>query len=139
MFVMIIFLIMRQGEHRRLAVAHNEMTAEMTARWQQLILLGALAKRRLCKIAHFSDENGDSRRVGVGDMVYFPAGGRSLWHVTQEIRKVAICRHPMPLPLGYALRAWNKLVGILSGPAEESEALENGAAVRTGADGAIAV
>jgi hypothetical protein len=42
----------------------------------------------------------------------------------------------MPLPLGYALRAWNKLVGILSGPDEESEAPESGAAVRTGAEGA---
>jgi len=45
----------------------------------------------------------------------------------------------MPLPLGYALRAWNKLVGILSGPDEESEAPESGAAVRTGAEGATAV
>ena len=45
----------------------------------------------------------------------------------------------MPLPLGYALRAWNKLVGILSGSDEEGEALESGAAVRTGAEGATAV
>jgi uncharacterized cupin superfamily protein len=73
-----------------------------------------------------TDENGDSRRAGPGDMVYFRAGSKSLWHVTQTIKKIAICRQSMPRPLGYALRAWNKLSAILSGPAEESDALETG-------------
>ena len=35
----------------------------------------------------------------------------------------------MPRPLGFALRAWNKLVAILSGPAEASAALESRPAV----------
>jgi uncharacterized protein len=76
-----------------------------------------------------TDENGDSRRVGAGDMVYFRAGSKSLWHVTQTIRKIAICRQAMPRPLGFALRAWNKLWAILSGPAEDSDALETADAV----------
>jgi len=76
-----------------------------------------------------TDENGDSRRLGPGDMVYFPAGSKSLWHVTQAVRKVAICRQHMPRPFGYALRAWNKLAAILGGPAEDADALESGVVV----------
>ena len=62
-----------------------------------------------------TDENGDSRRLGPGDMVFFPAGSSSIWHVTKEVRKFAVCRHSMPRPLGFALRAWNKLINIVSG------------------------
>jgi uncharacterized protein len=62
-----------------------------------------------------TDENGNSRRMGPGDMVFFPAGSTSTWHVTKEVRKFAVCRHSMPLPLGFALRAWNKLLRIFSG------------------------
>jgi uncharacterized protein len=86
-----------------------------------------------------TDQNGVSRRVGAGDMVYFPAGSSMLWHVTQEIRKIAICRQPMPLPFGFALRAWNKLAGILGGPDEEGEALGTASPARSGAEGATAV
>ena len=71
-----------------------------------------------------TDEKGESRRLGPGDMVFFPAGSSSIWHVTQEVRKLAICRHSMPRPLGFALRAWNKLVAVLSGPAEDADALQ---------------
>ena len=62
-----------------------------------------------------TDETGNARRLGPGDMVFFPAGSHSVWHVPHEVRKFAVCRHGMPRPLGYALRAWHKLVGILTG------------------------
>jgi uncharacterized cupin superfamily protein len=62
-----------------------------------------------------TDDNGKSRRLGPGDMVFFPAGSHSIWHVPNEVRKFAVCRHSMPRPLGLALRAWNKLVVILTG------------------------
>ena len=84
------------------------------------------------------DQNGVSRRVGAGDMMYFPAGSSIHWHVTQEIRKIAICRQHMPLPFGFALRAWNKLVGILSGSDEEGDVPETNSSARSGAEGAIA-
>jgi len=71
-----------------------------------------------------TDDKGQSRRLGPGDMVYFRAGSSSLWHVTQELRKVAICRHNIPWALGFALRAWRKLVSILGSPAEDADALE---------------
>jgi len=86
-----------------------------------------------------TDENGDTRRLGPGDMVYFPAGSKSLWHVTQEIKKVAICRQHMPRLFGFALRVWNKLGAILSGPDEDAEALETGPAAAVVADRATAV
>jgi uncharacterized cupin superfamily protein len=71
-----------------------------------------------------TDEKGQSRRLGPGDMAFFPAGSSSTWHVTQEVRKLAMCRHSMPRPFGFALRAWNKLVAILSGPAEDANPLD---------------
>jgi uncharacterized protein len=70
-----------------------------------------------------TDEKGDSRRLGPGDMVFFPAGSSSLWHVTKDGRKLAFCRHTVPRPVGFALRAWRKLIAILSGPAEDSDPL----------------
>jgi uncharacterized cupin superfamily protein len=64
-----------------------------------------------------TDEKDRTHRLGPGDMVFFPAGSHSVWHVTKEVRKFAICRHSMPRPLGFALRAWNKLIAILTGNA----------------------
>jgi uncharacterized protein len=71
-----------------------------------------------------TDEKGQSRRLGPGDMVFFPAGSVSTWHVTEEVRKLAFCRHSMPRLFGFALRAWNKLAAILSGPAEDANPLD---------------
>jgi uncharacterized cupin superfamily protein len=54
-------------------------------------------------------EDGAERRLGPGDMVFFPAGSRSLWRVPCAVRKLAVCRHSIPRPLGFALRAWRRL------------------------------
>jgi uncharacterized cupin superfamily protein len=62
-----------------------------------------------------TDEQGQVRRLGPGDMAFFPAGSRSIWHVPREVRKLAVCRHRMPRPFGYLLRAWNKLIDVLTG------------------------
>ena len=62
-----------------------------------------------------TNERDEVHRLGPGDMVFFPAGSRSTWYVPHEVRKLAFCRHSMPRPCGYALRAWNKLVGIVTG------------------------
>lgn len=69
-----------------------------------------------------TDEKGDVRRLGPGDMAFFPAGSCSIWQVPVEVKKLAVCRHVMPRPFGTALRAWNKLVQCLFG----------GSVVRTG-------
>ncbi len=60
-----------------------------------------------------TNEKGEECRLGPGDMAFFPAGSRSTWWVPVEVRKLAVCRQAMPLPFGFALRAWNKAARIL--------------------------
>ncbi len=48
-------------------------------------------------------------------MAFFPAGSRSIGRVTKEVRKLAMCRHAMPRPLGFLLRAWNMIVNRVTG------------------------
>jgi uncharacterized protein len=62
-----------------------------------------------------TDEKGDVHRLGPGDMAFFPAGSRSTWHVPHHVLKLAVCRHRMPRPFGFLLRAWNKAVDVLTG------------------------
>jgi len=62
-----------------------------------------------------TDENDNVRRVGPGDMVFFPAGSVSTWYIPDHVRKFAVCRHSMPRAAGFALRAWNKLISIITG------------------------
>jgi uncharacterized cupin superfamily protein len=62
-----------------------------------------------------TDEKGETRRLRPGDVAYFPAGSRTAWHVPHEVRKVAMCRHSMPRPVGTVLRTWNKAVNRLTG------------------------
>jgi len=83
-----------------------------------------------------TDEKGEVRRLGPGDMAFFPAGSLSIWHVPHEVKKLAICRHSMPRPLGFALRAWNKLVNMLTGSSAGGSNLESRPAV--GGEGARA-
>ncbi len=87
-----------------------------------------------------TDEKGECHRLGPGDMVFFPAGTSSFWHVTEPVRKLAFCRHAMPRPMGFALRAWNKVKNLL-GPifgaeVDEGDPLESKPVVRAGAEGA---
>jgi len=56
-----------------------------------------------------TDQTGTERRLGPGDTVFFPAGSWSDWHVTQEVRKVAVCHVAVPRLVGLALRIWNRL------------------------------
>jgi uncharacterized protein len=62
-----------------------------------------------------TDESGATRRLGPGDMAFFPAGSRSTWTVPNEVRKLAVCRHSMPRLFGHVLRAWNKAVDTFTG------------------------
>jgi uncharacterized protein len=86
-----------------------------------------------------TDEKGNSRRLGPGDMAFFPAGGHSIWHVPHEVKKLAICRQHMPAPFGFALRAWNKFAALLYGPAEQGGQLDGEAAASAAPQRAAAV
>jgi uncharacterized cupin superfamily protein len=59
-----------------------------------------------------TDQSGIERRLGAGETVLFPAGSSSVWQVTQDVRKVAVCHVAVPKALGLALRIWNKLCRI---------------------------
>jgi len=65
--------------------------------------------------AVITDSQGKERRIGSGDIVFFPAGTSSKWHVPKYIRKVAFLRHTMPSPAGYGVLAWNLILRKLRG------------------------
>jgi uncharacterized protein len=74
-----------------------------------------------------TDQNGAVRRLGPGDMAFFPAGARSVWDVPNEVRKLAMCRHKMPRPFGTMLRVWNNLIDRVTGfSAVEGRSLDTG-------------
>lgn len=54
-----------------------------------------------------TDERNVERRLGPGDVAFFPAGTWSVWRVPERVRKIAFIRHTMPTPVAYLARAWN--------------------------------
>jgi uncharacterized cupin superfamily protein len=54
-----------------------------------------------------TDHNGRERRLCAGDSAFFPAGSASVWHVVDEVRKVAVCRTAVPKVVEFGLRAWH--------------------------------
>jgi uncharacterized cupin superfamily protein len=60
-----------------------------------------------------STNGGEEKRLGPGDMGFFPGGSVYTWRVTEPVRKFAITRKDLPRPLGYAVRAGHKLVQML--------------------------
>jgi uncharacterized cupin superfamily protein len=58
-------------------------------------------------------ENGRERRLGPGDMVFFPAGSSCHWRITSKIRKIAVLHKILPPPLALGVRIWNKFSRIV--------------------------
>lgn len=54
-----------------------------------------------------TDHRGIERRLGPGDTAFFPSGSWSVWRVTEDVRKVAVCRTAVPKMVGLGLRAWD--------------------------------
>jgi hypothetical protein len=48
----------------------------------------------------FITEKSEERRLGQGDMAFFPAGSSCVWRVTDRVRKVAVMRKSLGYPLG---------------------------------------
>jgi uncharacterized cupin superfamily protein len=57
-------------------------------------------------------DKGEERRLGQGDMGFFPAGTSCEWRINDRVRKVAVLRKTLGLPLGVGVRAWYKLLNI---------------------------
>jgi uncharacterized cupin superfamily protein len=54
------------------------------------------------------------KRYGVGDVIFFRCGAHAKWHVEGYVKKVAFCRHTIPIGFGLAIRAVNKLKRMFS-------------------------
>lgn len=54
------------------------------------------------------DETGTEFTLSAGDVAVFHAGTTARWHIPRYVRKLAICRHPYPAVVGFAVRAFSK-------------------------------
>jgi uncharacterized cupin superfamily protein len=50
------------------------------------------------------DASGDQCRLRRGDVAVMPANQWMIWHVQHYVRKLALCRYPVPRPFGRAFR-----------------------------------
>ena len=64
--------------------------------------------------AFVTTENNQELRLGPGDVAFFPAGTICTWRVPGPLRKVAVVREPMWRPLGFAVKAWNRAVQMVT-------------------------
>jgi uncharacterized cupin superfamily protein len=55
-------------------------------------------------------EDGKERRLGQGDVGFFPAGSSCTWHISDRVRKVATLRKDLPPVLGIGVRVWHRLL-----------------------------
>src|SRR4051794_18650700 len=53
-------------------------------------------------------------RYGVGDVIFFRRGAHARWHVEGYVKKVAFLRLSNPAPLGFVIRAANKLKSMMT-------------------------
>jgi uncharacterized cupin superfamily protein len=60
-----------------------------------------------------TDEKGAERRVGPGDVVFFPAGTNTTWRHPDHFKKIAVLKESVARPLGVGLKLWNKLLRML--------------------------
>lgn len=58
-------------------------------------------------------ENGSERRLGPGDVGFFPAGTTCTWRVADNIRKVAVLKENIWRPVGLGLKVWKKLLRVV--------------------------
>jgi uncharacterized cupin superfamily protein len=56
------------------------------------------------------DDSGLERRIGQGDMAFFPAGSSALWRIPACVRKLAVFQRKL-----FIVRAWNSLKRRLAG------------------------
>ena len=54
------------------------------------------------------------KRYGVGDVILFRNGAHAKWHVENYVKKIAFCHLNSPPPLGFAIRAANKLKSLIA-------------------------
>jgi uncharacterized cupin superfamily protein len=53
---------------------------------------------------------GKERRLGPGDLGFFPAGTSCIWRIDNHVKKVAVVRKDLPPMVGVGVRAWHKFL-----------------------------
>lgn len=71
-----------------------------------------------------TDESGQERRLGPGDLGVFHAGTSCIWRVPERVRKIAVLRETMWRPAGLALKIWKRLMRMIGLPAIKSATAE---------------
>ena len=61
------------------------------------------------------DGVGPARRLGPGDLVFFPAGAVVRWSVEEKVRKLAFFRRPMPAPVAVLTRLARTMLHLVRG------------------------
>ena len=60
-----------------------------------------------------TDEKGIEHRFGPGDVAFFPAGTDAAWRHPDHFKKVAFLKEAIGRPVGFGVKAWNKVMRIL--------------------------
>jgi len=62
-----------------------------------------------------TDDTGVERRLGPGELGFFPAGSSCKWRIPEKVRKIAILREPVGRPFGFGLKAWRRIMRMIDG------------------------
>lgn len=54
------------------------------------------------------------RRLGPGDVAFFPAGSHAVWYVERYVRKIAFCRRTIPAPIDLLIKVYRKLRSVIA-------------------------
>lgn len=57
--------------------------------------------------------DGDERRFGPGDVVFFPAGTICTWQVIEPLRKVAVLRESLWTPVGMCIAVCSRVMRMI--------------------------
>jgi uncharacterized protein len=55
-------------------------------------------------------KSGEEKRLGLGDVAFFPAGSSCTARIDDYVKKIAVLRMDLPLPLGIVARVWHKFL-----------------------------
>jgi len=59
-----------------------------------------------------TDNTGEERRLGPGDLGVFPTGSSCIWRIPESVRKIAVVRETIWRPVGLGLKIWKRLLRI---------------------------
>lgn len=62
---------------------------------------------------YMTDDKGVERRFSPGDVAYFPAGTNTTWRHPDHFKKVAFLKETVTRPVGFGVKAWNKLLRMV--------------------------